>query len=112
MAKVVSHLEEPKVGQSYPNYYAAKLASKFVKVVFLWKRWRRAICWISMEIFQVRKKMAFDQFIDEYYVYWQRMVSNQELRKLFSPVSDSVKSVWTRDIFSDVFKTKGIPEYS
>ena len=27
------HLEEPRVGQSYPNYYAAKLASKFVKVV-------------------------------------------------------------------------------
>jgi asparagine synthase (glutamine-hydrolysing) len=28
------HLEEPRVGQSYPNYYAANLASKFVKVVF------------------------------------------------------------------------------
>ena len=27
------HLEEPRVGQSYPNFYAAKLASKFVKVV-------------------------------------------------------------------------------
>ena len=29
----VWHLEEPRVGQSYPNYYAAKLASKFGKVV-------------------------------------------------------------------------------
>ena len=27
------HLEEPRVGQCYPNFYAAKLASKFVKVV-------------------------------------------------------------------------------
>ena len=27
------HLEEPRVGQSYPNYYAAGLAGKFVKVV-------------------------------------------------------------------------------
>ena len=27
------HLEEPRVGQSHPNYYAAKLTSKFVKVV-------------------------------------------------------------------------------
>ena len=26
---VSSHLEEPRVGQSYPNYYASKLASKF-----------------------------------------------------------------------------------
>ena len=27
------HLEEPRVGQCYPNFYAAKLASKFNKVV-------------------------------------------------------------------------------
>ena len=33
MDNYVWHLEEPRVGQSYPNYYAAKLASKFGKVV-------------------------------------------------------------------------------
>ena len=27
------HLEEHRVGQSYPNFFAAKLASRFVKVV-------------------------------------------------------------------------------
>ena len=27
------HLEEPRVGQCYPNYYVAQLASRFVKVV-------------------------------------------------------------------------------
>jgi asparagine synthase (glutamine-hydrolysing) len=31
--KLAYHLEEPRVGQSYPNYYAARLASPFVKVV-------------------------------------------------------------------------------
>lgn len=30
---LVHHMEEPRVGQSYPNYYAAQLASNFVKVV-------------------------------------------------------------------------------
>jgi hypothetical protein len=30
---VVQAIEEPRVGQSYPNYYVARLASKFVKVV-------------------------------------------------------------------------------
>ena len=30
---LVFHLEDPRVGQSYPNFYASKLASKFVKVV-------------------------------------------------------------------------------
>ena len=33
LPSVAHHLEEPRVGQSYPNYYAAKLTSKFVKVV-------------------------------------------------------------------------------
>ena len=33
MPRLAWHLEEPRVGQSYPNFYAAKLAGKFVKVV-------------------------------------------------------------------------------
>jgi len=33
MSKLAWHIEEPRVGQSYPNYYVAQLASKFVKVV-------------------------------------------------------------------------------
>jgi len=33
LPKLAWHLEEPRVGQSYPNYYVAQLASKFVKVV-------------------------------------------------------------------------------
>ena len=33
MHNLVKHLEEPRVGQSYPNYYASSLSSSFVKVV-------------------------------------------------------------------------------
>ena len=33
LPKLCWHMEEPRVGQSYPNYYAAQLASRFVKVV-------------------------------------------------------------------------------
>ena len=33
MKDLIWHLEVPRVGQSYPNYYASKLASKFCKVV-------------------------------------------------------------------------------
>jgi asparagine synthase (glutamine-hydrolysing) len=33
MEKLIYHLEDLRVGQSYPNYYVARLASKFVKVV-------------------------------------------------------------------------------
>ena len=33
ISKVVWHLEEPRVGQSYPNYYISSLVCKFVKVI-------------------------------------------------------------------------------
>jgi len=33
LPKLAFHMEEPRVGQSYPNYSAADLASRFVKVV-------------------------------------------------------------------------------
>jgi asparagine synthase (glutamine-hydrolysing) len=47
---------------------------------------------------------SFEDYTDKYYSFWQRMVSNTELRKIFAPVWDDVKEVSTRDIFRDVFR--------
>ena len=53
------HLEEPRVGQSYPNYYAAKLASKFVKVVLSGVRRRRAVRRLSLALLPRRGQPGF-----------------------------------------------------
>ena len=50
MKKFTWHLEEPRVGQSYPNFYIAGLASKSCKSSSFWSRRRRAFCRIPMEI--------------------------------------------------------------
>lgn len=103
LPKLAWHLEEPRVGQSYPNYYAAQLASKFVKVVmsggggdelfggYPWRYYRAVAC------------ADFEDYIDKYYVYWQRLVDNRHLKKVFAPIWEDVKHVWTHDIFRDVF---------
>lgn len=99
------HLEEPRVGQSYPNFYAAKLASKFVKVVLSGAGGDELFAGYPWRYFRTMVNDNFEDYIDKYYLYWQRLVSNSDLKELFSPIWSDVKDVWTRDIFRDVFLT-------
>jgi len=98
------HLEEPRVGQSYPNYYASKLASKFVKVVLSGTGSDELFAGYPWRYYRAVNNATFDEYIDKYYAFWQRLIPNKEIHKVFSPIWDDVKDVWTRDIFANVFK--------
>lgn len=99
------HLEEPRVGQSYPNYYAAKLASKFVKVVMSGAGGDELFGGYPWRYYRAVVNQDFEHFIDQYYVFWQRLIPNSVLSKAFAPIWGDVKDVWTRDIFRNVFLT-------
>lgn len=103
---LMHHLEEPRLGQSYPNYLAAELASKHVKVVLSGAGGDELFGGYPWRYFRGDLSKNFDNYVDEYYAYWQRLVSNSELRELFSPIWEQVKDVWTRDIFKEVFSTQ------
>jgi asparagine synthase (glutamine-hydrolysing) len=102
------HLEEPRVGQSYPNYYAAKLASKFVKVVLSGAGGDELFAGYPWRYYRATNNKNFEDYSDKYYSFWKRLIPNKEINQVFSPILNETKDVWTKDIFADVFKTPTI----
>ena len=103
LPKLAWHLDEPRVGQSYPNFYVAQLASKFVKVALAGTGGDELFGGYPWRYYRAVVNDDFEHYIDKYYLYWQRLVPNRRLRDLFAPVWPEVQGVWTRDIFRNVF---------
>lgn len=102
------HLEEPRVGQSYPNYYAAKLASKFVKVVLSGTGGDELFAGYPWRYYQATYNKNFDDYIDKYYNFWKRLIPNSVIKEVFAPIAHDIRNVWTRDIFASVFNKNRI----
>jgi len=97
-------LEEPRVGQSYPNYYVAKLASKFVKVVLSGAGGDELFGGYPWRYYRAVKSHNFDEYVDQYYDFWQRLLKQKDKKNVFSPIWNDVKHVDTKEIFKSVFR--------
>jgi asparagine synthase (glutamine-hydrolysing) len=103
LPKLAWHLEEPRVGQCYPNWYAAKLASKFVKVVLSGAGGDELFAGYPWRYYRAVVNDDFDHYIEKYFGFWQRLVPSDLLPQVMRPVWDQARAVSPIDIFRDVF---------
>ncbi|MCP9830074.1 asparagine synthase (glutamine-hydrolyzing) [Synechococcus sp. HJ21-Hayes] len=103
LPKLTWHLEEPRVGQSYPNFYVAQLASKFCKVVLSGDGGDELFAGYPWRYYRAVVNDDFRHYIDKYHMYWQRLLPADCVSKIFAPIWPDVSHVSTRDIFCGVF---------
>jgi asparagine synthase (glutamine-hydrolysing) len=103
MPRLAWHLEEPRVGQSYPNFYVAQLAGRFVKVVLSGAGGDEMFAGYPWRYYRAVVNDDFEHYIDKYYSFWQRLLPSGAIERVLAPVWRDVSHVSTRDIFRDVF---------
>jgi len=104
LPRVVWHLEDLRVGMSYPNYYISRLASKFVKVCLQGTGGDELYGGYPWRYYRVFQSLDQKSFFDNYYGFWQRLVSDEDKQNLFTnSVYSQVNINQPRDVFERVF---------
>jgi asparagine synthase (glutamine-hydrolysing) len=101
LPRVVWHLEELRLGMSYPNYYITRLASKFVKVCLSGAGGDELYAGYPWRYYRVSGALDRHQYMHEYYGFWQRLVPDADKPALFTEAA--WRRVRQRDMF-DVFQ--------
>ena len=104
LPKVIWHLEDLRVGMSYPNYNISRLASKFVKVCLQGTGGDELYGGYPWRYYRVFQSLDQKDFFNNYYGFWQRLVNDDDKQNLFQPVVFSKMDIdEPRKVFERVF---------
>ena len=102
------HLEDLRVGQCYPNYYVARLASKFVKVVLSGAGGDELFAGYPWRYYRGVHDDDPHQYYQSYFNYWQRLIPEQDRYRFFQPyVNQCVGHHLPLEVFRQVFHSSG-----
>ncbi|MBS8273442.1 asparagine synthase (glutamine-hydrolyzing) [Thalassospira tepidiphila] len=105
MKDLVWHLEEPRVGQSYPNFHAAKLAGKFGKVVLSGTGGDELFGGYPWRYYRAVVNDDFEHYVGKYFNYWKRLVPDEAATDFFAPMNRQETTLDPKEIFEKVFKS-------
>lgn len=107
MHNLIWHLEDLRIGQSYPNYYISRLASKFVKVILSGSGGDELFAGYPWRYYRAVVNDDREHYIDKYYRYWQRLIPDSAKPKFFSEaIYPEILNHPTKDVFRKVLEHK------
>lgn len=108
LPRVVWHLEDLRLGMSYPNYYIARLASKFVKVCFSGAGGDELFGGYPWRYYRVFRSIGREDYLSNYYGFWQRLTTVEDRKRIFGADADDEAEMF--DVFKSVYS--GAPNLS
>ena len=101
LPRVIWHLEDLRLGMSYPNYYIARLASKFVKVCLSGAGGDELFGGYPWRYYRVFRSLDRKDYLARYYGFWQRLTTAEDRRRLFGASIDDEAEMF--DVFHSVY---------